>query len=113
MLFEGGYDTGIKERYPAVYFGLFVSGQLVAVNSGHFSSPTDFRSRGLCVLPEFRGCGHAGTLLDMVIRYGRRERRRANLELPERIRLAGLREKGIPPNQPAAPGRRSQPLRLS
>lgn len=73
MLFGGGYDPGIKERYPAVYFGLFVEERLVGVNSGHFTSPVDFRSRGLCVLPEFRGRGLGASLLRAVIHHAREE----------------------------------------
>jgi GNAT superfamily N-acetyltransferase len=71
MLFEGGFDPGIKERYRAIYFGQFVGNQLVGVNSGHLTSRTDFRSRGLCVLPESRGQGFGASLLEAVIRHGR------------------------------------------
>ena len=62
MLFHGGFDMSIPARYQALFLGLFAHGQLCGVVSGHPTSETEFRLRGLCVHPEHRGRGW-GTLL--------------------------------------------------
>lgn len=47
-------DMEIYKKYFPYFFGAYVDGQLAGVNSGHRTSETNFRSRGLYVLEEYR-----------------------------------------------------------
>ena len=60
------YDINVF-TYPVYFFGSYQSNKLIGVNSGHLTSPTEFRSRGLWVDPEFRGMGLAKQLLEATI----------------------------------------------
>ena len=58
------YDMKIFEN-TASFFGVFSDGTLVGVNSGHKTSDTHYRSRGLWVDPIFRKQGIAQVLFRM------------------------------------------------
>ncbi len=58
------YDMKVFE-YTASFFGVFSDGTLVGVNSGHKTSDTHYRSRGLWVEPSFRKQGIAQMLFQM------------------------------------------------
>lgn len=60
------YDINVF-TYPVYFFGSYNNDRLIGVNSGHLTSPTEFRSRGLWVDPEFRGMGLAKQLLEKTI----------------------------------------------
>jgi len=60
------YDINVF-TYPVYFFGSYKNDRLIGVNSGHLTSPTEFRSRGLWVDPEFRGMGLAKQLLEKTI----------------------------------------------
>ena len=62
--FEGSpdpIDMTIFEFEPTFY-GLYIDGNLVGVNSGHRTSDTQYRSRGIWVDPDYRGRGIAQQL---------------------------------------------------
>jgi GNAT superfamily N-acetyltransferase len=71
MLFHGGFNRDIRDRYEPVFFGAFSGSELVGVNSGHFTAPGEFRSRGLCVLPPYRGKGLGLLLLRRTLEHAR------------------------------------------
>jgi len=56
------YDMGIFSN-PVYFWGIYDGGDLIAVNSGHLSSPLEFRSRGLWVHPNYRSLGLSQQLL--------------------------------------------------
>jgi len=60
------YDINVF-TYPVYFFGSYHSDKLIGVNSGHLTSPTEFRSRGLWVDTEFRGMSLAKQLLENTI----------------------------------------------
>lgn len=65
--FEGDpeeYDMNIF-NYTPTFWGKYVDGVLVGVNSGHRTSDSHYRSRGLWVHPEYRKLGIAQALLTM------------------------------------------------
>jgi GNAT superfamily N-acetyltransferase len=65
--FEGApeeYDMNVF-KYPATFWGLFIDEKLVGVNSGHKTSDTQYRSRGIWIEPEHRGKGYADKLFAM------------------------------------------------
>lgn len=53
------------------FVGYFLDGALVGVNSGHRSSSTDFRTRGMFVDASVRGQGVGKALLDETMNIGR------------------------------------------
>jgi len=73
MLFPKGYDISIYKKYKPTYFGYSIDGNIIGVNSGHKTSDTDYRSRGLFVLPEFRNRGVAVKLLEATINQAKEE----------------------------------------
>lgn len=45
--------------YTPTFWGMFIDNKLIGVNSGHKTSDTQYRSRGIWVDPEYRGNGLA------------------------------------------------------
>lgn len=72
MLYLGGYDLSIK-HYPPFFLGIYLSGELVAVNSGVRTSKKQYRSRGLWVAPEARGNSFGKMLLNHTAAQGMEE----------------------------------------
>lgn len=65
--FEGypeEYDMNIF-NYTPTYWGSYIDNILVGVNSGHRTSDSHYRSRGLWVHPNYRKLGIAQSLLTM------------------------------------------------
>lgn len=52
-------------NYDAHFWGIYIKGELIGVNSGHLTSKTEYRSRGIWVNPAVRGRGIAQSLLRM------------------------------------------------
>lgn len=60
--FEGSpppYDITIFEKYKPTFWGIFVNGNLIGVNSGHRTTDRQYRSRGIWVDPEYRKYGYS------------------------------------------------------
>jgi GNAT superfamily N-acetyltransferase len=71
MVFLGGYDLSVYKKYTnqARFFGVYdESATLVGVFSGHPTSDTEYRARGLCVLPSFQDVGIGTNLVNTVTR---------------------------------------------
>lgn len=77
MIDHKNYDMDIYEKaynkeglYAGVFWGIFTddTNELVAVNSGHQTSDTHFRSRGLYVRTAYTGKGLAQALLAQTIK---------------------------------------------
>lgn len=70
MCFLGDYDMNNMIVTPT-FFGYFVKGKLVGVNSGHQCPKSNsYRSRGLWVDPKHRGKGIGKILLNVTIAEG-------------------------------------------
>lgn len=72
MRFLGGYDLKNLDFEPT-FFGFIVDNNVVGVNSGHKCMDNGYRSRGLFVLPEFRGRKIGVELLVATINQGIKE----------------------------------------
>lgn len=59
--------------YPATFFGIYDQENLIAVNSGHLTTQTEYRSRGLWVDPDYRGNKLAQTILLATIDQAKQE----------------------------------------
>ena len=66
------YDMNIF-KYKATFFGVYLDGILIGVNSGHKTSNTLYRSRGLWVDPKHRKNGIAQILFEMTETQARKE----------------------------------------
>jgi GNAT superfamily N-acetyltransferase len=73
MLYLGGYDGQIAEKYKPFFWTAFLDGQMAGVVSGHATSAEHFRLRGLCVLPNYRNKGCASTLIGAVVEEARNQ----------------------------------------
>ena len=69
---ETVYDMSIFD-YPAVYWGFWHNDQLCGVNSGHATSDSEYRSRGLWVDPAWRSQGLGLALLTQTINHAESE----------------------------------------
>ncbi len=65
---NGKVDMTIFENIP-VFFGYYIDGQIVGVNSCHQTSNKTLRSRGLWVHPDFREQGIAKDLMRHLFIY--------------------------------------------
>ena len=73
MMFMGGYDATVLEKYQPTFFGYYIENQLVGVNSGFRTSEYSYRSRGIYVRPKYRRLGIAQDLLDITIQTALKE----------------------------------------
>ena len=73
MVYLGGTDMSIHDRFSAIHWGAWVDGHLVGVNSGHRTTEALYRSRGLWVSPEYRRRGIATALLLSTLEQANRE----------------------------------------
>ena len=80
------YNVDYKHE-PATFLGAFIGGQLVGVNSGHGTGQS-YRSRGLFVLPAYRGQGIAQLLLRATVAQALAEDRCFAWSMPRRAALA-------------------------
>ncbi len=63
MLYLGGFDLDIYNKYIPSFFGAYIDGVIVGVNSGHGCNQT-YRSRGLFVFQEYQNKGIARMLMN-------------------------------------------------
>lgn len=70
-----GYDESIltNDEWKVTFFGAEDDGKIVGVNSGFKTTPTQYRSRGLFVLPECRKQGIGSKLLQATCDQGEKE----------------------------------------
>ena len=70
MTLNRQYDMSYMDTNP-VFWGAYIDGELVGVNSGHSAGLNQFRSRGLFVFPEHRGKMIGQLLIQAVVDYAR------------------------------------------
>lgn len=69
MMFLGGYDLTIRDKYnsQAKFYGAYdADGTMIGVFSGHPTSDTEYRARGLYVVPSFQQLGIGAGLVQLV-----------------------------------------------
>lgn len=71
-VFGGGYDLDYHNRTP-LHAGIRIAGKLIAVVSGHLTSPKYYRFRSLSVDPRFRRYKLGTRLIDHMADQGRIE----------------------------------------
>lgn len=88
------YDMKIFD-YTASFFGVYYNSKLVGVNSGHKTSDTLYRSRGLWVNPEFRKQGIAQMLFEMTESQAVKEGCKAVWSIPRKTALSAYQRFGF------------------
>ena len=83
------YDLAIYDKYKPIFWGVFTddTNELIAVNSGHPTSDTRFRSRGLYVKPGYGGKGLGQLLLKTTIDHAIKEGFETIWSLPKKTAL--------------------------
>lgn len=66
MIWPSGYDLQIAQNYKPCFYAAFENNQIVGVNSGHKSSPSHYRVRGLYIVEGYRKQGIASQLMEKV-----------------------------------------------
>lgn len=77
----------IEKKYKPTFYGFIVNNNIVGVNSGHASSKIHYRSRGLYVLPEYRGNNIGVELLKYCMLLAQRENKKYCWSLPKKTAL--------------------------
>jgi GNAT superfamily N-acetyltransferase len=88
------YDMDIF-KYPASFFAVWDEEKLIGVNSGHKTTNTLYRSRGLWVDPDYRKQGIAQILFDATETAARLEGCTAVWSIPRRTALSAYQRFGF------------------
>jgi GNAT superfamily N-acetyltransferase len=94
LKFLGGFDKSIEDNIPT-FFGAFIEGECVGVNSGHITNEQEYRSRGIYVIPNHRGKGISQDLLEAVERQVRAEKRITLWSMPRKLALPAYEKFGF------------------
>lgn len=90
------YDMKVFD-YTASFFGVFSNGTLVGVNSGHKTSDTHYRSRGLWVDPSFRKQGIGQMLFQLTEQQAINEGCKFVWSVPRKTALSAYQYFGFNP----------------
>ena len=77
----------IEKKYEPTFYGYVIDDKIIGVNSGHASSKIHYRSRGLYVLPEYRGKNIGVELLKYSIQLAKKENKKYCWSLPKKTAL--------------------------
>ena len=95
--FEGNpeqYDMNVF-NYPATFWGVYIDNKLVGVNSGHKTTDTQYRSRGIWVDPEYRKQGIAQNLFLLTKHQAQIEKCEMLWSIPRKIALPAYTKFGF------------------
>ena len=87
-------DMNIFEYQPTFY-GVYMDGKLVGVNSGHKTSDTQYRSRGIWVDPAYRKRGVAQLLFVLTEHQARIEKCEMIWSIPRKTALTAYTKFGF------------------
>ena len=88
------YDMEIY-KYPATYWALLVDDKIIGVNSGHKTSDTQYRSRGLWVDEKFRKKGLAQIILTASEQYAKQQKCKMIWTVPRKTALVAYTKCGF------------------
>lgn len=93
-IFKAKYNTS-ESNYQPYFFGCRIDNILVGVNSGHQTSDTHFRSRGLFVLPNYRRLNIGTELLLATIKKAQQQKCKIIWTMPRKTALATYENVGF------------------
>jgi predicted GNAT family acetyltransferase len=95
--FEGSqeqYDMNVF-NYPATFWGVYIDNKLVGVNSGHKTTDTQYRSRGIWVDPKYRKQGIAQNLFSLTKHQAQIEKCEMLWSIPRKTALPAYTKFGF------------------
>lgn len=81
--------------YQPTFYGVFMDNKLVGVNSGHRTTDTQYRSRGIWVDPDYRKRGVAQLLFVLTEHQARIEKCEMMWSIPRKTALAAYTKFGF------------------
>lgn len=81
--------------YQPTFYGVFMDNKLVGVNSGHRTTDTQYRSRGIWVDPDYRKKGIAQLLFVLTEHQARIEKCEMMWSIPRKTALAAYTKFGF------------------
>lgn len=95
-MYKGGYDMQIYEKYLPTFFAVYNNaGDIIGVNSGHRTTDSLYRSRGIWVDPAYRNQGVAGILFCETFGQAMQERCEAVWSAPRKDALPAYEKVGF------------------
>ena len=94
LKFLGGFDKSIEDNVPT-FFGAFIGGECVGVNSGHATNEEEYRSRGMYVMPDHRHKGISQCLLKTVEIQAKIEKKITLWSMPRESSLPAYKKFGF------------------
>lgn len=88
MTYQKDYDIQIFDLYEPTFWGIYYEDKLIAVNSGHRTSETDYRSRGLWVDRNYRRRGMTKLLFNALFEQAKKEKVSLVWSCPRKAALA-------------------------
>lgn len=89
------YDITIFDKYQPTFWGVFVNDELIGVNSGHRTTSTQYRSRGIWVDPEYRKYGYSQHLFYLTQKKATEEGCNMLWSIPRRTALRAYEKFGF------------------
>lgn len=94
------HNKVIYESYQPYFFGCIIDDKLVGVNSGHQTSRTHFRSRGLYVFPEWRRHGIGVELINATVQKAVQQQCKYIWTMPRKNALSTYEKCGFEKKSP-------------
>lgn len=91
----GGYDIEIYKKYQPTYIGLYNSKKLIGCISGHKSSSEYYRTRGIYILPDYRGQKLSNILFEQMFIESQNQNCNFIWSLPRKSALYSYTSKGF------------------
>ena len=66
MQYLGGFDMSIYKKYSPIFFIATINEKIIGVNSGHRTSKSSYRTRGIWVDPKYRNKGVSQQLFSVI-----------------------------------------------
>jgi hypothetical protein len=98
MTYLGGFDMEIYKNYKPTFFAVYNNAdQIIGVNSGHRTSNTMYRSRGIWVNESYRNQGIAGILFCETFGQAMKEKCTHVWSVPRKNALVAYTKVGFKP----------------
>lgn len=95
MLYLGGYDVSIQNKFTPSYFALCCDKEIIGVISGHKSNQEQYRLRGLYIESEYRNRFLSKKLFECIDKQARKENCNFIWSLPRKQAIKAYKSAGF------------------